>query len=66
MGEDDVGEKSRRDRPIAPGDPSGQEPGAESLVVEDLKARIAELDAIAWNLPVRPRPSTGRREHSDD
>jgi hypothetical protein len=35
------------DRPIAPADPRGHE------LLEDLKARVAELDAIAWNLPVR-------------
>ena len=61
----DIGERSRRDRPIAPGDPSGQQP-SESDLVEDLNARIAELDAIAWNLPVRPRPSTGRDDYAAD
>ena len=63
---DEIGEKSRRDRPIAPGDPSGHEPSADSGLVEDLKARIAELDAIAWNLPPRPRPSTARDGHAAD
>jgi hypothetical protein len=35
------------DRPIAPADPRGHELFAE------LQARVAELDAIAWNLPGR-------------
>ncbi len=37
------------DRPIAPADHQGHE------LFDDLKLRVAELDAIAWNLP-------GRRE----
>jgi hypothetical protein len=38
---------ARPDRPIAPADPGGHD------LVEDLNARVAELDAIAWNLPSR-------------
>ena len=33
--------------PIAPGSPEGSD------LLEDLQIRIAELDAIAWNLPGR-------------
>ena len=36
-----------RDRPIAPDGPE------ESALLDDLQARIAHLDAIAWNLPAR-------------
>ena len=35
---------AHEDRPIAPADPRGHE------LLEDVKARLTELDAIAWNL----------------
>jgi hypothetical protein len=38
---------ARGDRPIAPADPRGHE------LLLDLRLRLAELDAIAWNLPGR-------------
>ena len=38
---------AREDRPFAPADPRGHE------LFEELEARVAELDAIAWNLPAR-------------
>jgi hypothetical protein len=40
---------AHEDRPIAPAGPQGAE------LFDELRARIAELDAIAWNLPERRR-----------
>ena len=37
----------RRETPIAPADPDG------AALADDLRSRVAELDAIAWNLPSR-------------
>lgn len=40
---------AREDRPTAPADPRGTD------LFQDMRARVAELDAIAWNLPSRGR-----------
>jgi hypothetical protein len=39
--------------------------GAEPELMDDLKARMAELDAIAWNLP-RATKEAGRKADSSD
>jgi hypothetical protein len=49
------GGSTRKDRPIAPDDPLGPDVLAES------DARVAELDAIAWNLP-RPASDATTRD----
>jgi len=58
---DAVGEVSRGDRPFATGDLPGRPEVHGSDLAADLQARIAALDAIAWNLP-SPRSATGREE----
>jgi hypothetical protein len=43
------------DRPTAPDDPRG------TRMLDDLTERIAELDAVAWNIPTRRRGSRAPR-----
>jgi hypothetical protein len=49
----DVSQVSRGDRPIAPGGLPGQAEDVDADLAAALQARIAELDAVAWNLPAR-------------
>jgi hypothetical protein len=61
--EEDFGEMSRGGRPIAPGDLPGRHTDHDAELAADLQARIAELDAIAWNLPApRASSSTSRAD----
>jgi hypothetical protein len=62
---DDVGEASREDRPFAPGDLPGRLPTTDADLATDLLTRIAELDAVAWNLPTRRVSGSTARDEQD-
>jgi hypothetical protein len=60
----DVGGTSRGDRP-ASGDLPGRLRNPEVDLADELRARIAELDAVAWNLPTRGASASTARDEND-
>jgi hypothetical protein len=62
---DDAGEVSTGDRPIAPGDLPRRHLHPDADLASDLQARIAELDAVAWNLPSSRANAPTARDEGD-